>query len=353
MSAPQRRITIGRNTVSGPPDPIRRCDATAGLLMQAMIAETYEHARVVWAENRVRCAITGECDPDLPCGPNEAQKKVEAWLVYAGMLPPAADPHPASADIIAMAKQPQPPSTPRRARWRRALQLVAPTKSSKIAAPTPKSPSRISPLKLWSTVRKRTPSFPGLRRTHSAPPALPAAAVPTRRTKCLSVGSAPLCRDVPQTPIPVPEYPTFVPLCAMNRAELAACLMAEDGDAPLPFPSLRSEDVPSPPSPPPSSSPKAKSNAPTQWPDPASYRWPPPPPPPRPPPQTQIPAHHDIDACPDARWYHPLIVLGLWYLFFITLSVYGLARVFLKPVVCLLVLYYVVLGVAAVAALCC
>ncbi|KAJ7698542.1 hypothetical protein B0H14DRAFT_782338 [Mycena olivaceomarginata] len=64
-------------------------DATTLILLQKMMADSYEHGRVVWKENRARCALTGEAESDdLPCGPNSAQKKVEAWLIEAGLLAP-------------------------------------------------------------------------------------------------------------------------------------------------------------------------------------------------------------------------------------------------------------------------
>jgi hypothetical protein len=71
-------------------------DATTLILLQKMIADSYEHGRVVWKENRARCARTGEAESDdvrthpyqspiemsanfhlrfqLPCGPNSAPK---------------------------------------------------------------------------------------------------------------------------------------------------------------------------------------------------------------------------------------------------------------------------------------
>jgi hypothetical protein len=39
-------------------------DATTLILLQKMMADSYEHGRVVWKENKVRCAITGEPESD-------------------------------------------------------------------------------------------------------------------------------------------------------------------------------------------------------------------------------------------------------------------------------------------------
>lgn len=39
-------------------------DATTLILLQKMMADSYEHGRVVWKENRARCALTGEAESD-------------------------------------------------------------------------------------------------------------------------------------------------------------------------------------------------------------------------------------------------------------------------------------------------
>ncbi|KAJ7237022.1 hypothetical protein B0H12DRAFT_121358 [Mycena haematopus] len=147
-------------------------DATTLILLQKMMADSYDHGRVVWKENKARCAVTGEAESDdLPCGPNSAQKKVETWLVEAGLLAPDVTEQTESEDSDENTSPVLPtPETPRRRPWYRRLEIVIPSKASpksKLtssdadeALKSPRSP--LSPVKLWSAVQRGTTSFPSV-----------------------------------------------------------------------------------------------------------------------------------------------------------------------------------------------
>ncbi|KAF8200244.1 hypothetical protein BJ912DRAFT_1126980 [Pholiota molesta] len=60
---------------------------TTMTLMQ-MVADTYEEARIDWEKNADREMVEGVDDPELFGPVNEAQLRVEGWLVHAQFLPP-------------------------------------------------------------------------------------------------------------------------------------------------------------------------------------------------------------------------------------------------------------------------
>ncbi|KAJ6483179.1 hypothetical protein C8R45DRAFT_299279 [Mycena sanguinolenta] len=209
-------------------------DATTLILLQKMMADSYEHGRVVWKENRARCARTGQAESDeLPCEPNSAQKKAEAWLVETGLLAPDDDGTPVCPPESPMSPTPQ---CPRRRSWpwHRRLEIVIPRKSdspkrkstnsksfssastSADSASTSSEPgSPLSPIKLWSAVAAIPVTVVRLKpkptRTELSPP--PAAAAAVERP----------VRSLENVPVPV-----LVPILASVPAK-EVC--------PLPFPS--------------------------------------------------------------------------------------------------------------------
>ncbi|KAJ7648120.1 hypothetical protein FB45DRAFT_1020327 [Roridomyces roridus] len=67
---------------------MRRVDATARVLMHKMMADAYEHGRLVWKENRRRRAWTGQPESDeFPCGPSDGTEVMD-WLVAEGLMFP-------------------------------------------------------------------------------------------------------------------------------------------------------------------------------------------------------------------------------------------------------------------------
>ncbi|KAJ7431603.1 hypothetical protein FB451DRAFT_1197851 [Mycena latifolia] len=335
-------------------------DATTLLLLQKMMADAHEHGRVVWKENKARCALTGEPESDaLPCGPNSSQKKVEAWLVHAGLLDADSDAESdeESADESTPPDSPVMPETPRRRPWHRRLEIVIPSKAapksaSEPALQPPRSP--LSPVKLWSAVQRGTAAIPTVRLKpkHLPPPApAPSAATPQRK-KCCSLDSAAARPARPEAADPADSVLTT----AFKRAALLRTITDDDVDAimrrhrgPLPdsLPSDASWHVPAH-APLPSLTPTRIPASPRPKPrpafeDPALYRWPAPAPPPPPPPllPAEAPARGAL-ACPDVRWYHPLLLFLLWHVLLVSFSAYVVLRLVLKPLLVLLALYYAV-----------
>ncbi|TFK32918.1 hypothetical protein BDQ12DRAFT_471049 [Crucibulum laeve] len=86
-------------------DPVS--NAISNLTMMQMIADAYEDARVIWDENKV-LEMKEDSDPGL-YGPNDAQKSVEDWLVWAHFIPRASRHHPKAPQI----EEPAPASQPK------------------------------------------------------------------------------------------------------------------------------------------------------------------------------------------------------------------------------------------------
>ncbi|KAJ7081993.1 hypothetical protein B0H15DRAFT_442461 [Mycena belliarum] len=322
--------------------PMGRQDATAILLMQKMIADSYEHGRVVWKENKARCAITGEPESDdLPCGPNSAQKRVESYLVEAGLLDPD-DSDEESEDDITPPMSPVTPATPTRRAWHRRLEIVIPPK-------TPRSPnsvadsanshrSPLSPIKLWSAVQRSTSvlSLPiptvRIKPKHiPAPPPSHAPAAP--RKKCLSLGN-------PRPPKPrrpeAADPADSVMHTAYKRAALLGTISTADVDI-----LMAAHHDPPPPPPPPAARPPAPR---PEFEDPSHYRWPARLPPPM---ERNTPPPTDVspDPVPDSpvRWYHPVIILAILfsaYILLIAVSACVVLRAVYRPLMVLVVLYY-------------
>ncbi|KAJ6546668.1 hypothetical protein DFH09DRAFT_1506325 [Mycena vulgaris] len=316
-------------------------DATTLILLQKMVADAQEHGRVVWKENRERCARTGEVESDdLPCGPNSAQKGVAGWLVSAGLLDPDEDEESdddsddTSDSEMTPPESPSTPEPPRRRPWHRRLEI------------SPRSP--LSPIKLWSAVQRSTSSFLTLRLKpkHKTPPLAPPSpsGASPRRKKCLSLGSAPMAGPS-KTPSADPSDSVLD--TAFKRAVMLGTISDDDVGQimrrhrdPLPQsrpswfipcieppPTLSKIPAPPPPKPCP------------QFDDFPSYRWPEPVPPPPPPPPTIEPARGEIP-CPDLRWYHPFMALFIWHFLIVSFSAYVILRVVLKPLLCAVFLYY-------------
>ncbi|KAK6967094.1 hypothetical protein R3P38DRAFT_3337551 [Favolaschia claudopus] len=308
-------------------------DATTLILLQKMIADSYEHGRAVWKENKARCAATGEIESaELPCGPNEAQKNVEAWLVEAGLLAPDAedsddegDYNGCSSPALPLPTLPVPPTpeTPTRRPWHRRLQITIPSsKNSTLSISSPaslKSPrSPLSPLKLWSSIQRSTSSLPTVllkSKRHKfedtqndpsplspspslSPPPSPCADR-RQRKKCRSLDSA-MASSSPSTPPKTkPTTPdTYAPpddtllATAFKRAAMLGTITNEDADqimrqmrgtAPSSSthtpPSLDADDVFGsftyhPATPKTKKKPKSPPHPELEFEDPASYRWP-------------------------------------------------------------------------------
>ncbi|KAJ6540391.1 hypothetical protein B0H19DRAFT_330921 [Mycena capillaripes] len=214
-----------------------------------MMADSYEHGRVVWKENKARCAMTGEAESnDLPCGPNSAQKKVESWLIDAGLLAPDDDDDDDESDDTESddeqatppaSPSPSTPDSPYRLPWHRRLELVLPNNKGSapksvsepaLHGPSPRSP--LSPVKLWSAVQRGASSMPKLRLKpeHAVPPP-PVVTPPShpvaspKRKKCRSLDSAP----VAGTPSADP-YDTLL-ATAFKRAAMLRTITTDDVEA--------------------------------------------------------------------------------------------------------------------------
>ncbi|KAJ7151852.1 hypothetical protein C8R43DRAFT_1190423 [Mycena crocata] len=258
-------------------------DATTMILLQKMMADSYEAGRVVWKENRARCALSGEVESDeLPCGPNTAQQKVQRWLVDAGLLEAEEDSDSSDeeSDENVPPAFPFPPQTPARRPWHRRLEIVIPSRGSpkspsQSTLDSPRSPlSPLSPLKLWSQVQRSTSSLP-----------LPTLRLKSKHIKPISTP--------PPTSIATPRYEPMV-------YKWPQCIY------PLP-PSSHSLSLPVSPT------------------------------------TSPISARDHFREAPDLRWYHPLVVLGLWYFLLVTFCSYIVLRVVIKPLTLLIVLYYLIL----------
>ncbi|KAJ7107786.1 hypothetical protein C8R44DRAFT_885187 [Mycena epipterygia] len=342
-------------------------DATTLILLQKMMADSYEHGRVVWRENKARCTITGEVESNkLPCGPNPAQQKVQAWLVEAGLLEPEEDEESETDDDSQDISPPQSPSisqTSLRRPWHRRLEIVkgSPKSASEPALQSPRSP--LSPVKLWSAVQRGTSAIPTIRLKPKDIPALPPSPspLPPQRKKCLSLGSAPVAG--PSKPPSADPGDTLL-ATAFKRAAMLGTITYDDAEDIMrrhrnPLPRHLSQPNPSwyipahtpPPSPPTPPAPATPKRTPRpQFADPTSYRWPEPEPVPPTPPSASplaededevLPARGEL-GCPDLRWYHPLICLLFIYFCVISFSAYVVLRLALKPLLCLAVLYYAI-----------
>ncbi|KAF7357163.1 hypothetical protein MSAN_01311000 [Mycena sanguinolenta] len=333
-------------------------DATTLILLQKMMADSYEHGRVVWKENRAQCARTGETESDdLPCGPNSSQKKVEAWLVEAGLLAPDV-PDERETDAETPSPElpvPPAPQTPRRRPWHR-LEIIIPRKSgpkssesscsslttnldSSSSLKSPRSP--LSPIKLWSAVQRGTSAIPvpvvrrkpNLKRTQSSPPPTAVVELPVRR-KCVSLENPPswVPRPVPEKQ-PV-EHDTLL-ATAFKRAVMLETITDDDVEA-----ILRRHRDPLPDSPA-TSKPKPKAKPRLQFDDLASYpiRWPEPIVSPSPPSFPNVIEIAPRISCPDVRWYHLAFLVFLWHFLIISFSGYILLRVVFKPLVCMTLVY--------------
>ncbi|KAJ7151834.1 hypothetical protein C8R43DRAFT_1190391 [Mycena crocata] len=355
-------------------------DATTMILLQKMMADSYEAGRVVWKENRARCALSGEVESDeLPCGPNTAQQKVQTWLVDAGLLDAENDSD--SSDEESDENVPPafafPPQTRARRPWHRRLEIVIPSRGSpkspsQSTLGSPRSPlSPLSPLKLWSQVQRSTSSLPlptlRLKSKHiepiSTPPPTPIATPRTSpRQKCRSLDSA------PSPPRPEAFDPGASILAnAFRRAALLQSIDTTAVDAimrrhhtllPRNHPDATwyvppRDELPAPVAPTAKPKPKLKRAKTEPEYEPMVYKWPqyiyPLPPSshsislPVSPTTSPISARDHFREAPDLRWYHPLVVLGLWYFLLVTFCSYVVLRLVIKPLTLLIVLYYLIL----------
>ncbi|KAJ6483161.1 hypothetical protein C8R45DRAFT_1148932 [Mycena sanguinolenta] len=346
-------------------------DATTLILLQKMMADSYEHGRVVWKENRARCARTGEAESDaLPCGPNPAQKKVEAWLVEAGLLAPDVPDEPESDEDLVLPESTMPltPQTPRRRPWYRRLEIVIPRKSnnrtlsessasiSVDAVPSasmksPRSPPGLSPIKLWSGVAAipvpvvRPKLKPKPTRTESPSLAPPRPTVTATVSPFVERPVRRKCASLSSTPVPVPASVSDKALTvhdtllttAFKRAVMLETITDDDVEAILcrhrnPLPPPRTMRTPA--------TPTLKSKA-KPFDDPTWYpiRWPEPSPPSSSALNIDITPSQAAMKSPDVRWYHLLFLVFLWHFLIIALSVYVVLRVALRPLMCLAVVY--------------
>ncbi|KAJ7451003.1 hypothetical protein B0H11DRAFT_317723 [Mycena galericulata] len=338
-------------------------DATTLTLLHKMMADSYEHGRIIWADNKARCALTGEVDPDnLPCGPNPAQKRVEEWLISARLLDPDDEDESMDGTDEEEITPPQSPSTPETASplpWHRRLEIVTSRKGNPKSASEPslRSPrSPLSPSKLWSSVQRGASAIPTVRVKPKHPPSEPSTPVATPpRQKCVSLGGAPLAGPSSRK-APSWDGSETILATAFKRAAILGTITDDDAEA-----IMRRHRHPLPPSLPdatwyippiesqPDAAPKKFSAPPKptsrpEFEDPASYRWPAPAPPPPFSPPTEFPTprdeNSDSDPCPDLRWYHPFLFLFFWHFFIVAFSAYVILRLVVKPMIFLAVLYY-------------
>ncbi|KAJ7639952.1 hypothetical protein DFH06DRAFT_1137964 [Mycena polygramma] len=300
-------------------------DATTLILLQKMMADSYEHGQVVWKENRERCAMTGEVESnDLPRGPNPAQKKVQSWLVDAGLL--ALDEEEESESEDEPITPPSSPETPRARPWHRRLSIVIPNKNKMASEPallslSPRSP--LSPVKLWSAVQRGTSTI----------------SLPTLRLKP---------KHIPRPPSvqPAPPHDTLL-TTALKRAALLRSITDEDVQeilqrqrkplsstapqcswyVPAHRPSFVSpEEETTTPSPP-----KKRKPSPL-FDDPASYRWPAPTPPP-PPRAVVLEEVKERAETNDSQWYHFFLLVVGWHLLIVAFCSFVVMRAFFRPLV--------------------
>ncbi|KAJ7203270.1 hypothetical protein GGX14DRAFT_698997 [Mycena pura] len=379
---PAIQLVVERARYLPPRNPIDSergiVDATTLILLQKMMADSYEHGRVVWRENRARCAITGEPESkDLPCGPNPAQKKVEAWLVSAGLLDADEDSDEEEDDEM-HSSLPSTPDPPSRRAWHRRPQIVITRNASSASAPALQSPrSPLSPARIWSAVQRSTTSLPlpTLRfkpvpvASASAPPSPSPPATPQKKCRARASTSAPphakkppvrsfshCQRSPPNLPRPSQsaDPSDSVLATAFKRAAQLRTITADDVDSilrhhRLPRPPTRPDaswyisPIASAPVPVPVLPPRPPARRPASPEAPASYRWPAPVPPTRVPAPKSARRGAQAPACPDVRWYHPLLLAFLWHILIVSFSAFVLLRLIRKPLVCLVVLYYAVL----------
>ncbi|KAJ6471605.1 hypothetical protein C8R47DRAFT_1297409 [Mycena vitilis] len=337
-------------------------DATTLILLQKMMADSYEHGQVVWKENRGRCAVTGEVESDeLSCGPNPAQKKVQSWLVDAGLLAPEEEDDSESEDEPMT--PPSSPDIPRTRPWHRRLSIVTPNKNKMASWPALLSPSRrspLSPVKLWSAVQRGTStiSLPTVRlKPKHIPPPPTLQPAPPVRTVCRSLDTAPRAASSSASS---PRDTLLT--TAFKRAALLRTITDEDVQDILqrqrePIPSTTAQcswyvpahrpSFASPEQETTTPSPHKKKKPSPRFDDPASYRWPPPSsasPFPSQTPSFKIRNEYEekekaLNACPDVRWYHPLLLVLLWHLLILSFCTLVVIRAFWRPLVWLGILY--------------
>ncbi|KAF7365777.1 hypothetical protein MVEN_00451700 [Mycena venus] len=337
-------------------------DATTLILLQKMMADSYEHGRVVWKENRARRAITveGESD-DLPCGPNSAQKKVEAWLIDAGLLAPdvadVSDETESGDESMPLESLvPPEPDTPRRRPWHRRLKILIPRKTTptSVSEPSLQSPrSPLSPTNLWSAVQRGTSSIATIRlkpkhilQTPSSP-----SVARSLRKKCYSLDSGPAGGPSSTPRQQSGDFGDTLLATAFKRAAMLRTITDDDVEA-----IMRRHRDPLPPRPTPRTEPftsselfhvtpkaKPKAKPRPQFEDPASYRWPALPPPIPPVLEHELERVQTPTPCPDVRWYHFAFLLFAWHFLIISLSTYFILRLIFRPLMCLTVIYCAVL----------
>ncbi|KAF7292114.1 hypothetical protein MIND_01238100 [Mycena indigotica] len=139
---PKREMKIvTERAVYIPPPPLYTeeglIEATTTLLLQKMIADSYEHGREFWRENK-----------ENGHGPNAAQKKVDKWLVSAGLLAPDDDFADRNADEVIDPTPPTTPTIPRPVPFTPSTDST----SSLLFAPSssgPSTPPSPSPARTW------------------------------------------------------------------------------------------------------------------------------------------------------------------------------------------------------------
>ncbi|CAK5284514.1 unnamed protein product [Mycena citricolor] len=198
-------------------------DAAALALMYQMIADGYAASRGVWAENHANQARQGMPGYErLECGPNGAQKNVEAWLVESGLLPVQEIGEPELADsepdIL--------PSTPTRKRrpWLRSRASSSSSTPASSSVPTP--PAVASPRKRVLSVFQRKSPVKTRRRSQtlpadSSPPFTPPP--PLRcRSASASVECLPFSSAEPGDSMLTTAYKRAVHLGAITDEDVAA-----------------------------------------------------------------------------------------------------------------------------------
>ncbi|KAJ7060375.1 hypothetical protein C8F01DRAFT_1142442, partial [Mycena amicta] len=342
---PQLKLVTER-AVYIPPPPLDTerglVAATTTLLLQKMIADSYEHGREVWRENKRRCARMGECvcESGEMCGPNPAQKKVDKWLVSAGLLAPEESEDEEDYEL-------SPPCT-------------SPT------SPSPSSPrGPLSPKRLWNAVQRSTTSLPLPKRPKFFKRNSSLGCSPSTITLTASAPSTPRTpRRSPRTPFkPSADPNDSILATALKRAAMLQTLTYDDADA-----IMRRHRAPPPmKAPAPDASwyvppieavdkeqtqretvtSKRFEYVPLE--DPRSFRWP------------ETPSRSsDVDdpfrvndypaaptpilseAEPEVRWYHALLIALVFHIFILLFAVYATLRVCFKPAVGLVALYWVV-----------
>lgn len=143
-----KRACTGRRDWSIDSDPL------SVMMLLQMIADSYMDARILWEKNKNRASEIGH-DPDM-YGPNEAQRKIEEWLMRTRFLPMVLSEPPKillESDLVIPVKRERMEVLSRRSGPLRGLQTIIRRrlKSSKI------SEDAIAPtlVKLWILLQKR------------------------------------------------------------------------------------------------------------------------------------------------------------------------------------------------------